>query len=407
MKKNNPDTIKRYLEFNNLPENQSAFLWGARKTGKSTLLKEMYPHCLLYDLLESDLFLRLSKEPHLLREELLNLEKNKKTKVQRIVIDEIQKIPELLDEIHWLIENKRYSFILCGSSARKLKKAHANLLAGRAWRYELYPFSYIEIDRLGKFDLLSVLNRGLIPSHYLSSNYQKSLHSYVVDYLNEEIRSEGLVRNPPAFAKFLDAVGYSHGELINYANIARDCAIDAKTVKEYYQILEDTLLGHFVLPYSPRKGRATISAAPKFYLFYVGVAGYLRKRTLLELKGPEAGHAFEHFILMELVAYRSYNEKNFSIEFWRTKSGLEVDFVLNRGTIALEIKISNRIDKNDLQALITFHDDFCKDNKQFTQRAIIVSQEKRARSIEINESFSIEILPWKNFLNELWARKII
>lgn len=386
---------KRLLKLD-LPPKQSAFLWGARKTGKSTFLKDFFSRSIRYDLLEADLNLRLLKAPNILREEILLLDK--KQLKNPIIIDEIQKIPALLDEVHWLIENKGASFILCGSSARKLKRAGVNLLGGRAWRYEMFPLTYKEIP---DFDLLKALNTGLIPSHYLSSNFKKSLKAYILDYINEEVKAEGLVRNLPAFARFIDSLAFSNGELTNYSNIASDCAVDSKTVKEYYQILIDTHLGYYIQPFSKKVGRDIINSVPKFYLFDVGVSGYLTKRTINDLRGESSGHAFEHFILMELIAYRGYKDLDFEINFWRTKTGLEIDFVLAKGEVAIEVKISDKISKRDLKSLIAFS----KEHK--VKKSMLVCNEKRPRRIEINDKNYIDVLPWKMFLNMLWGNEIL
>jgi predicted AAA+ superfamily ATPase len=158
-----------------------------------------------------------------------------------VILDEVQKVLQLLDEVHWLIENQNFSFILCGSSARKLKRGQSNLLGGRAWRYHMYPLVSAEIEEI---DLLKALNTGFIPDHYFNENYQKSLHAYLQDYLKEEVFAEGLTRNMPAFSRFFEAMGYSHGQLTNYTNIARDSGVDAKTIKEYYQILSIWGLSH-------------------------------------------------------------------------------------------------------------------------------------------------------------------
>ena len=387
-------SYKRVLKLE-LPERQSAFLWGARKTGKSTFLKEHFPNCIRYDLLESDLVLRLLKEPHRLREEILLFDE--KQLRHPIIIDEIQKIPTLLDEVHWLIENKGVHFILCGSSARKLKRTGVNLLGGRAWRYSMFPLVYKEIP---DFDLLRALNAGLVPSHYRSSNYRKSLKAYIIDYLNQEIKEEGLVRNLAAFARFLDSLAFSHGELTNYSNIASDCGVDAKTVQEYYQILVDTHLGYRIGPFAKRVSRDLIRSMPKFYLFDVGVATHISKNSINALQGEIAGKAFEHFILMELVAYCGYSDLDFSIQFWRTKTGLEVDFILDRGAIAIEVKISDRIGKHDLKGLLAFTEE------HKTKKAFLVSNEKRARRIQQDTS-PIDILPWKTFLDLLWNGEVI
>src|SRR5512136_1304432 len=285
-----------------LPARQSAFLWGPRKTGKSTFLQSAFPESLRYDLLQTDLMLEMTKRPSLLREQLLAAPVGGLQ--APIIIDEVQKVPHLLDEIHWLIEHRRLRFILCGSSAGKLRRGRTNLLGGRAWRYEMHPLTSAELPDL---DLLRALNRGLVPDHYLGTEYRRSLDAYVRDYLKEEVFDEGLTRNVPAFSRFFDAMSYSHGELTNYANIARECGVDAKTVKEYYQILCDTLLGRMVSPYKKRQERQVILKAAKFYLFDVGVAGAITKRHIAEERGEPFGKAFEHFILMELAAHASYS----------------------------------------------------------------------------------------------------
>ena len=384
--------LKRILDMK-LPRQQSAFLWGARKTGKTTYLKERFPNSLVYDFLKTDLFFEISKNPSLLRERLLAKE-NRALK-EPIILDEVQKVPQVLDEVHWLIENKGLRFVLCGSSARKLKRGHTNLLGGRAWRYELFPLVSQEI---GKVNLLRVLNHGLIPLHYLQNDEdcKKSLEAYVQDYLREEVFAEGLTRNIPAFSRFFDAFGYSHGEMTNYSNIARECGVDSKTVKEYYQILVDTLLAVRVEPFKKRQSRQVITKAAKYYMFDVGVAGYLTKRHLTEQRGAEFGKAFEHFVLMEIVAYRSYAGKDFMINFWRTKSGLEVDFVLNAGEIAIEIKGTSRIDKKDMNGLNAFNEVYSP------KRSIIICNEKEKRL-----HGKLEILPWEIFLEQLWSRTIL
>lgn len=386
---------KRLLEMK-LPKKQSAFLWGARKTGKSTYLHENFPDSAYFDLLRSDLYINYSKEPYLFREEVLTLPKEKLSK--HIIIDEVQKIPLLLDEVHYLIENEGLQFILCGSSARKLRRGGANLLGGRAWGYHFYPLVYKEVQ---DFDLLKVFNHGLIPSHYLSSNFRKSIKSYVNEYLKEEIQAEGLVRNLPSFARFLDSLSYSIGELTNFSNIARDCGVDSKTVKEYYQILVDTMLGVFVYPYSKRSTRQTIIASPKFYLFDVGVANYLKGVNLSSLKGEEAGKSLENFILMELLAYREISDKDFDLEFWRTNKGLEVDFILGKGKCAIEVKLSSQVSKIDIKGLIAFKEE------NPSCACYVVSQDPRPRKMIIEKMGNISILPYKEFLDRLWNNEII
>lgn len=383
--------IKPRLLNLDLPSRQSAFLWGPRKTGKSTYLKVMFPQSVVFDFLQTDIFVEFSKRPALLREQLLAMEKAKLR--EPIILDEVQKVPQILDEVHWLIENKKLRFILCGSSARKLKRGQANLLGGRAWRYELFPLVTSELER---FDLLRALNQGLIPDHYLQDNAKKSLQAYVQDYLKEEVFAEGLTRNIPAFSRFFDSMGYSHGEVTNYSNIARDCGVDSKTVKEYYQILVDTLMGMFVMPFRRRHNRQVITKASKFYLFDVGVAGTVVKRRIQEERGEAFEKAFEHFILMELAAHRSYHDAGYPIQFWRTKTGLEVDFILGEGEVAIEVKGTNRVDTRDLLPLQTFVEEYQPD------QAIVVCNERVERVYG-----SIKIKPWRQFLRELWEDKII
>ena len=384
------DLIKRMLEMA-LPRRQSAFLWGARKTGKSTYLKGRFPQSLLFDFLDTDLVLEFSKRPALLRNQLLAQDSS--VLKHPIILDEVQKVPHILDEVHWLIENKGLQFILCGSSARKLKRGQANLLGGRAWRFEMFPLVSAELKNI---ELLRVLNHGMIPSHYLEDHHQKSLKAYTTDYLKEEVFAEGLTRNIPAFSRFFEAMGYSHGELTNFSNIARDCGVDSKTVKEYYHILEDTLLGTMIAPFKRRQSRQVISQAPKFYLFDVGVAGALTNRHLTQERGELFGKAFEHFIFMEIRAHRSLRELNYAINFWRTKSGLEADFVLGDGQVAIEVKGTNRVERNDLRPLMAFRDE------NAPRQTLVVCNERVERIHE-----HIRILPWRLFLRDLWEGKII
>ena len=374
-----------------LPARQSAFLWGPRKTGKSTFLQAAFPGSLRYDLLQTDVMLELTKRPSLLREQVLAASPRELR--SPVVLDEVQKVPQLLDEVHWLIEHRGVRFILCGSSARKLRRGRVNLLGGRAWRFEMHPLTSIEVPDL---DLLRALNHGLVPAHYLTSEYRRSLDAYVLDYLKEEVFEEGLTRNVPAFSRFFDAMGYSHGELTNYANIARDCGVDAKTVKEYYQILVDTLLGTFVEPYRTRQGRQVITKASRFYLFDVGVAGAITRRHLATERGEAFGRAFEHFILMEILAHRSYRGLAYDVQFWRTKAGLEVDFILGGGEVAIEVKGSSRVDGPEFRALRAF----VEENRP--RRALMVCNERSPRV-----HAGIEVLPWRVFLARLWSGDIL
>jgi predicted AAA+ superfamily ATPase len=257
----------------------------------------------------------------------------------------------------------------------------------------MHPLVSAEVDNL---DLLRALNQGMIPIHYLQEEYRKSLQAYVRDYLKEEVFDEGLTRNIPAFSRFFDAMGYSHGELTNYANIARDCGIDAKTVKEYYQILVDTLLGTMIEPYKKRKNRQVIARAGKFYLFDVGVAGAITHRQIYHERGEQFGKALEHFILMEILAHRAYKEMDYDVNFWRTKSGLEVDFVLGKGEVGIEVKGSGRIDNPSLRPLKTFIQEYQP------AKALVVCNERAPRAHE-----NIQILPWHHFLKMLWSGSLI
>jgi predicted AAA+ superfamily ATPase len=260
----------------------------------------------------------------------------------------------------------------------------------------MFPLVTPELGPLGDLDLRRILTRGTVPDHYTQEQYRRSLDAYVRDYLKEEVFDEGLTRNVPAFSRFFDAIGFSHGELTNYSNIARDCGIDAKTVKAYYQILVDTLLGRFVEPFRRRQSRQVITKASKFYLFDVGVAGAVTGRAPVETRGESYGRAFEHFILTELVAHASYSGRNYDIRFWRTKSGLEVDFILGDGEVAVEVKGTSRVDRRALTAIRAFSDE------QAPRAAYVVCDEPAERSVE-----GIRVMPWRQFLEKLWANHII
>lgn len=377
-----------------LPPRQSAFLWGARKTGKSTYLKTRFPDAVYYDLLKSDIFLRLAARPNLFREELLAISGDRP---QVVILDEVQKAPALLDEVHWLIENTSFSFILCGSSARKLKRHGVNLLGGRAWKYHFFPLVYPELP---DFDLLRIFNRGAIPAHFLQSAPGRSLRAYLEDYMTQEVQAEGLVRNLPAFSRFMEALRFSHGEMINYANIARQAGVDGKTVREHFSILVDTLMGYFVLPYRKRVGREIISETPRFFLFDVGVANMLMRRRIDEMRGSEAGRSLEHYLLTELMAYKHLKELDFDISYWRTKTGLEVDLVLGAGEVAVEVTVTDPVDKTDIKGLLAFVEE------HRPKRAYVVATEPRPRRISVG-GFSIDVLPVQTFLELLWNGSIL
>lgn len=367
-------------------EGQSLFFWGARQTGKSTLLKAMYPNALYIDLLKTDLYYRFLKEPKLLRE-IVEANRNK-----LVIIDEIQKIPILLDEIHWLIENYKTQFILSGSSARNILRSGINLLGGRAIRYELYPFVSEEIP---EFNLLRALNHGLLPRHYISENPKKLIEAYVVNYLRDEIVMEAKIRNMTAFSRFLEAAAFTNGEIVNYTNIASDCGVSSTTVKEYFQILDDTLIGRFLPSFQKRQKRKTIQA-PKFYFFDIAIVNHLLKRGNIEIGTENYGNALEHFIYMELHAFNNYTESNLSISYWRTTNQNEIDFILGDAQVAIEVKSTTNVQTKQLQSMKIFLDEFphCK--------GIIVAHEPFERQIG-----NIRIIPVNEFLQQLWNGQVI
>lgn len=366
-----------------LKRHNAAFLWGPRKTGKTTLLKQQYGDARYFDLLQSELKTSLLLRPSLLREEVAA------NRYDLVIVDEVQKVPALLDEVHWCLENTRTRFILCGSSARKMKRGAANLLGGRAWRFELFPLTTRE---LAEYDLERILNHGLIPQHYTQSEPERSLRSYVLDYIEQEVHAEALTRNVPAFAKFLEAVAATHGQLINYSNIARDCGVSARTVREYFQILEDTLLGHTLEPWRKARKRRLIETA-KFFLFDVGVVRALSGMRLIQNQTEEFGRAFEHFLIEEIRAYLSYKEKFLPLAYWRTSTGLEVDLVIGDLDLAIEFKASRQADERHARGLQALMED------QKVREAVIVSQDPVIRKLP----GGITIYPWQEFCERLWA----
>ncbi len=368
-------------------DSESLFLWGARQTGKSTLLKSLFPNALLFDLLLSDVFERLSKTPSIIRETFLANTKNK-----LIIIDEIQRIPELLNEVHWLISNHHVQFILSGSSPRKIIRNGANLLGGRALRYELYPLVSAEIP---DFSLLKALNNGLLPRHYLASNPKKLISAYIGNYLKDEIASEAKIRNIQSFSKFLEASAFSNGEMVSYTNIASDCGVSPPTVKEYFQILEDTLIGRFLPSYQKKPKRRVISA-PKFYFFDLGIVNYLLKRGEIQFGSEAFGNVFEHFIYNEIYAHSKYSGIDYPIYYWRTASQIEVDFILGNNEVAIEVKASSLISSKHIKGLKSFAEEYS------TKQLIVVCNEPLPRLID-----NVLILPWKEFLKQLWNNEII
>lgn len=367
--------------------NESLFLWGARQTGKSTLLTKLFPKAIWFDLLKSDVFERYQNSPVQFREAILASPPE-----TIVIVDEIQKIPSLLDEIHWLIVHHQTRFILSGSSPRKIIRSGANLLGGRALRYELYPLIYVEIP---DFDLQRALNNGFLPRHYVSDNSKKLISAYIGSYLRDEIIAEAKIRNISAFTKFLEAAAFSNGEMVNYTNIASECGVSSTTVKEYFQILEDTLIGRF-LPSFQKKPKRRVILAPKFYYFDVGIANYLLKRGQIEVGSEAFGSAFEHFIYQELYAHSNYSARDYAISYWRTTSQLEVDFILGDHEVAVEVKGTNNIQTRHLKGLKSFSEEYT------VKKLIVVSNDPRARIIG-----DVTVLPWEQFLQQLWEGKII
>ncbi len=384
----NPIQYKRKCRIS-LPQGQSAFLWGPRQTGKTTLLKENFPHSVRYDLLDSDIMLRLLSRPRVLGEELKAL--GNIAHMNPVIIDEIQKVPVLLDEVHRLIESERISFVLCGSSARKLKRNGMNLLGGRAWKYTLHPLTWYEVP---EFNLLTAMSTGLLPGLYAQEHARRSLRAYVQDYLTQEVFNEALIRKTAAFSRFFDALSYCHGGLLNFLSIARDCGIDAKTVRAYFEILVDTMVGYLIYPYTKKSNRQIISNAPKFYLFDIGIANYLTESLILSQSGTNFGKSFEHFIFLELVAANSYSEWDSKIEFWRTKNGLEVDFVLGDGLVA--IKVKSRIRSGDLTAIKVFREQYSP------RRSIVVTAEPNNRNVD-----GIEVMSYEYFLDQVHNNRLL
>ncbi|MBI4924909.1 MAG: ATP-binding protein [Bdellovibrio sp.] len=362
-------------------------IFGPRKTGKTTLLVKKFPQALRYDLLMSDVRATLSLNPSLLRQEV------QARKPKLVILDEIQKVPSLLDEVHWLIENTESRFIICGSSPRKLKRGAANLLGGRALRTDLFPLVSAELDDL---DLIKALNSGLIPQHYLSKNPDRFLKAYVEQYLQEEIIEESHIRKLQSFHRFLETAALMNGELLNYANVGADCGVSPKTVREYYQILEDSLIGFTLNPWTRVKTRELIETA-KFYLFDTGVVRHLKSLPQVPDKTREFGNLFETFLIHEIRAYLSYSQSNLKLSYWRTTSDLEVDLIVGNMQLALEFKSTDRPRSNDLRGLRALG------QEHSPGQMFLVCQVPQPRRLENG----ILCVSYKNFLQQLWAGQII
>ena len=376
--------IQKLLEI----REDSMFLWGPRQTGKSTLLKQLFPDAPYYDLLKSEVYTLYKMKPSRLRDECMMMDEG-----EVVIIDEVQKIPELLDEVHWLMVNRGIHFILCGSSARKLKRSGANLLGGRAIRKTLHPLVSAEIP---DFDIDKAVNVGMLPRHYLASSPAKRIQAYVGDYLQQEVIAEALVRNLDSFTRFMEVAAISDGEMVNYTKIASECGVSSKTVKEYFVILQETLLG-YMLPAYTKTVKRRVQVAPKFYYFDVGITNYLLHRDPLRRGTAEYGHAFEHLIVQEVMAYMDYSESMKGLSFWHTQNNVyEVDLVVGNAEVAIEIKSSDNVTTSHLKGLKAFGEEHpdCK--------LIVVSLEERPRMMN-----SVEIWPAQAFLKRLWDGKVV
>ena len=371
-----------------LPESGSEtfFLWGPRQAGKSTLLRQSYPDAHWVDLLQSEVFRRYLEHPEYLRQELAAATA---AAGRQVIIDEIQKVPPLLDEVHWLIENRGLHFGLCGSSARKVRRGAANLLGGRAVRYELRGLTAGELGTA--FDLSRMLNHGYLPRIYQAARPRRLLDAYVADYLREEVAAEGLVRNLPAFSGFLDAAALSDGEMVNFSNVARECGVSSPTAKAYFEILVDTLLGRWLSAYRRRRKRRVIGA-PKFYFADVGLVNRLTRRGELSPGAQLYGKAFENWVHHELSACIEYQEWDLELTCWRLPSGIKVDFVLGDMEVAIEAKASARITRDHLRGLRTLVEEH-----PGVGRRIVVSLEPRARRTEDG----IDVLPAAEFVRRI------
>ena len=366
-------------------QEESVFLFGARQTGKTTLLLSLFPDSRFYDLLENDTYERLQRNPSLLRQELASAGAG-----EIVIIDEIQLIPELLNEVHWLITRQGIHFILSGSSARKLKRKGVNTLGGRAVRNVLYPLVSAEVP---EFDLIKAVNRGMLPTHYLAANerqLQKRMQAYVSVYLKEE----ALVRKLSAFNRFMEVAALTDGEMVNYTNIAQDCGVDAKTVKEYFAILEETLIGYMV-PAFRRTVKRRLNQSSRFYYFDVSLPNYLLHRRDMQPGNDDFGHAFEHLMMQEIIAYLGYNDIEDALSYWHTHTGYEVDAVLGDAKVAIEFKSTAEVQSRHLRGLKAFHEEHPD------ARMIIVSLDVAPRIFN-----GVEVMPATHFLRSLWDGKI-
>lgn len=373
-----PPTIKRLPDLKGWLGRKSHFLFGPRQTGKTFLVGQVLPEARVYDLLDSSVYLALSQRPARLAEEVA-------AKDELVVIDEIQRLPELLNEVHRLIEQRRIRFLLTGSSPRKLRRGGVNLLGGRAPTRYLHPLTFKELG--AHFDLARAIQQGLLPSIYFSDDPKADLDAYTGTYLQQEIVAEGATRNVPAFSRFLRVAALCNATIVNFTNIANDAQVPRTTVYEYFEVLKDTLLLHEVPAWRSSKKRKPLVSS-KYYFFDVGVVSALQGR-LVKPATPEFGAAFETWLLHELMTFRDYVSGE-SVNYWRSTSGFEVDFILGDHT-AVEIKAKDNVSPQDLKSLHTLSEE------RNLKRYLCVSLEPRQRQVD-----GLTVLPYREFLVALW-----
>lgn len=372
--------IDRLLDLRVLLEQKSHFLFGPRQTGKTTLIRRTLPEARVYDLLDSAVYLALSQNPGRITEEL-----DDDTSI--VAIDEIQRFPELLNEVHRLIEARGIRFLLTGSSARKLRRGGVNLLGGRARTKYLHPLTYRELG--SRFDLSRAVARGTLPSIYFSDDPAADLEAYTGNYLQQEVVAEAATRNVPAFSRFLRVAALCNGTIVNFTNVASDAQVPRTTVYEYFGILRDTLILHELPAWRASAKRKPV-ASSKFYFFDVGVVWALQGRPMPRAGTPEFGHGFETYLMHELRAHADYRSGE-DLAHWRSTSGAEVDFIVGDHT-AVEVKAKRNVSPQDLKPLLML----AEENK--LKRYLCVCLEPRRRTVG-----QVVVLPYETFLRALWA----
>jgi predicted AAA+ superfamily ATPase len=375
--------IHRIIPIEKIIKRKGILLLGPRRTGKSFFIKHQLRPDKIINLIESDTFRKLSARPEFLREIITSGDK-------LIAIDEIQKLPHLMDEIHNLIENTSIKFILTGSSARKLSRSYTSLMAGRLKKFILHPFTFKEMKN---FNLEHVLQFGSLPPVFNSEDPWDELQDYTGLYLREEIQAEALVRKIENFSRFIDFAAMSNGEVLNYESIGRNAQVPARTIREYYSLLEDTLMGTMLSPLKSSKKRKCLSSG-KFYFFDLGVLNSILGRKSVSSKTKEFGELFESYIYLELKAYIDYFASYSRLNFWRIDSENEVDFIINE-EIAIEVKATEFVIDKHLKGLRKYAE------LGSVKRMIVVSRDTTTRIIG-----NIEVKPYREFLKQLWSGQI-